>query len=266
MFSRKVFYFGLVIVAAVAFAAAGTFAALTFAPTSALAGGGSSSSRPVGAVVQASGSSAASSITVVGVGEAAGTPDVAHVSVGIETSAATVQQAVVDNKGKMSTLLDTLKGLGVADKDIQTSNYSVYTQQEPVAAGATVTDSGALTYHVSNQVEVTVRDVSKLGDVLDKVVAAGANNIYGVSFSVDDTSKLEAVARTKAIADAKSRAASLAQLAGVQLGDVVSISEVIGGNGPVYASMVAGKGGGGTPIQPGELNVDMSVQVTFAIK
>jgi hypothetical protein len=198
------------------------------------------------------------------VGEAAGTPDVAHVSVGIETSAATVQQAVVDNKGKMSTLLDTLKGLGVADKDIQTSNYSVYTQPAPVAPGAS--DSGVLTYHVTNQVEVTVRDVSKLGDVLDKAVAAGANNIYGVSFSVDDTSKLEADARAKAIADAKSRAASLAQLAGVQLGDVVSISEVISGNGPVYASMASGMGGGGTPIQPGELNVNMSVQVTFAIK
>ena len=124
----------------------------------------------------------------------------------------------------------------------------------------------AMTYHVTNQVEVTVRDVSKLGDILDKAVASGANNIYGVNFSVDDTSKLEADARAKAIADAKARAASLAQLAGVQLGDVVSVSEVIGSNGPVYAAMASGMGGGGTPIQPGELNVNMSVQVTFAIK
>ena len=69
-----------------------------------------------------------------------------------------MQQAVDDNRGKMSTLLDTLKGLGVADKDIQTNNYSVYTQQAPVAPGAS--DTGALTYHVTNQVEVTVRDVN----------------------------------------------------------------------------------------------------------
>jgi len=264
MLSRKMFYFGLVIVAALALAGAATFAALTFAPTSALAGGGPNSSRPVSVGVQASGSSTASGITVVGVGQAAGTPDVAHVSVGIETSAVSVQQAVSDNKGKMSALLDALKGLGLSDKDIQTSNYSVYTQQAPDASGAS--GSGALTYHVSNQVDVTVRDVTKLGDILDKAVAAGANNIYGVSFSVDDTSKLEADARAKAITDAKARATSLAQLAGVQLGEVMSISEVIGSNGPMYASVASGMGGGGTPIQPGELNVAMSVQVTFAIK
>jgi uncharacterized protein YggE len=258
------FYVSLVVIAALAFAAAGTLAALTFAPTNASAGGGPNSGQLVSAVAQPSGSSVNGGITVVGVGTAAGTPDVAHVSVGIETSAASVQQAVDDNRGKMSALLDTLKGLGVPDKDIQTNNYSVYTQQAPVAPGAS--DNGALTYHVTNQVEVTVRDVSKLGDILDKAVASGANNIYGVNFSVNDTSKLEADARAKAIADAKARAASLAQLAGVQLGDVVSISEVIGGNGPVYAPMAAGMGGGGTPIQPGELNVNMSVQVTFAIK
>lgn len=266
MFSRKVFYFGVVVVAALALVAAGTLAALTLAPTSALAGGGPRSGQGVSVVGQASGNTIDRGITVVGTGKAAGTPDVAHVSVGIETSAATVQQAVDDNRGKMSALLDTLKELGVADKDIQTSNYSVYMQQAPVTPETSVADSGALTYHVNNQVEVTVRDVSKLGDLLDKAVAAGANNIYGVNFSVDDTSKLEADARAKAIADARSRAASLAQLAGVQLGDVVSISEVIGSNGPVYASMAAGMGGGGAPIQPGELNVNMSVQVTFAIK
>jgi uncharacterized protein YggE len=115
-----------------------------------------------------------------------------------------------------------------------------------------------------------VRDVNKLGDVLDKVVAAGANNVYGVSFSVDDTSKLEADARAKAVADAKARADSLARLTGVTLGDVVSVSEVIGGPGPVYEaarmSAAAGLGGGGAPIQPGELEVNMSIQVTFAIK
>jgi uncharacterized protein YggE len=202
---------------------------------------------------------------VVGVGTASGTPDVAHVNVGIDTESSAVQQAVNDNKTKMAALLDALKGLGIQDKDIQTTNYSVYTQRAPGPNGAP--DSGPLTYHVTNQVDVTVRDVSQLGDILDKAVAAGANNIYGVNFSVSDTSKLQADARAKAFADAKARAASLAQLAGVQLGDVVSISEVIGNSGPIYAANAAvGMGGGGAPIQPGELQVNMSVQVTFAIQ
>jgi uncharacterized protein YggE len=123
---------------------------------------------------------------------------------------------------------------------------------------------------VNNQVNVTVRDVAKLGDVLDKTVAAGANNIYGVNFSVDDTSKLEADARAKAIADAKARAENLAKLTGVTLGDVLSVSEVIGGASPIFegarASVAMGLGGGGAPIQPGELEVNMNVQVTYAIK
>jgi hypothetical protein len=264
MFSRKILYSGILIIAALAFAVACTAAA---APASVAAGGGPGSVQPVGVLTQAGGS-IDRGITVVGVGKATGTPDVAHVSVGIETSATSVQQAVDDNKTRMTALLSALKGLGVADKDIRTSNYSVFTQQPPMPAVSGSSDSGALTYHVNNQVDVTVRDVSKLGDILDKAVASGANSIYGVSFSVDDTSKLEADARSKAIADAKARATSLAQLAGVNLGDVVSISEVIGGAGPVYspASAAMGLGGGGAPIQPGELSVDMSVQVTFAIK
>jgi hypothetical protein len=122
---------------------------------------------------------------------------------------------------------------------------------------------------VNNQVNVIVRDVTKLGDVLDKVVAAGANNVYGVNFGVDDTTKLQSDARAQAFADAKARADSLAKLAGVTLGEVVSVSEVIGNAGPMLESArmsVASGLGGGAPIQPGELQVNLSIQVTFAIK
>ena len=267
MYSRKIVYSGLLIVAALAFAAACTAAA---APASVLAGGGPGGAQPVSAVVPASATNAGG-ITVVGVGKASGTPDVAHITVGVETVAASVQQAVNDNKAKMTALLGALKDLGIADKDIRTDNYSVFTERlpVPVASPAEKPDSGPLAYHVNNQVNVTVRDVSKLGDTLDKAVAAGANNVYGVSFSVDDPSKLQADARAEAVADAKARAQDLAKLAGVNLGDVVSISEVIGGPGPVFsaaAPVAMGMGGGGAPIQPGEQQVNISVQVTFAIK
>ncbi len=230
-----------------------------------MSGGGPNGSQPAAVVNQAA-PSTARGITVVGMGQASGTPDVAHVNVGVETQAETVQQAVADNKAKMASLLETLQGLSIADKDIQTTNYGVYTQRQPNSDGKSL---GPTTYNVNNQVNVTVRDVNKLGDVLDKVVTAGANNIYGVSFSVADTTKLESDARSKAFADAKSRAESLARLAGVSLGEVVSVSEVLGGPSPVYegARMAAATGlGGGAPIQPGELDVNMSIQVTFAIK
>jgi uncharacterized protein YggE len=98
-------------------------------------------------------------------------------------------------------------------------------------------------------------------------VAAGANNVYGVNFSVDDPTKLQGVARANAIADAKARAQDLAGLTGVTLGDVISVSEVIGGPTPVFAAAVGARSlAAPVPIQPGELEVTMNVQVTYAIK
>jgi len=272
MLSRKMFYSTMLIVAVLAFAA-GCTAGVTPAvqavssQPAAPAGGGPGNVQLVASQAQP-GTPVARGITVVGVGKASGTPDVAQINVGVETQAETVQQAVADNKAKMTQLLDALKALDIADKDIQTSNYGVFTERQPIPSPEGKGTVGPATYHVNNQVSVTVRDVNKLGDVLDKTVAAGANNVYGVSFSVADTSKLEADARAEAVADAKARAESLAKLTGVTLGDVMSVSEVIGGSGPVFegARAATGLGGGGTPIQPGELEVNMSIQVTFAIK
>ena len=255
MWAKKVLYSLVALVVVATLSIGGLALALANTPRS---------SQPV---AEAAAPTGERSITVVGTGKAAGKPDIARVTVGIETQAPSLQKAVDDNKAKMNGLLDTLKGLSLADKDIRTSNYSVYTERmNPPAPGAEV-NTDQMIYHVTNQVDVTVRDVNQLGDVLDKAVAAGANNIYGVSFSVDDTAKLEADARAKAVADAKARAQELAQLNGVQLGEVLTVSEVIGG--PAYPMDFSAKGlggGGSTPVQPGELEVSMSVQITYAAK
>jgi len=277
MLGRKLFYRAVLMAAAVlALALAAGCSAVSRPAVSAgvqavPAGGGPSGSQPVALIGQSSQPVAPTNrgITVVGTGKASGTPDVANINVGVETQAASVQQAVNDNKAKMTKLLDALKSLGIADKDIQTSNYGVYTERQPMPGLEGKGGEGPVSYRVTNQVNVMVRDIAKLGDVLDKVVAAGANNVYGVNFSVADTSKLQADARAKAIEDAKSRAESLAKLTDVTLGDVMNVSEVLGGPGSVYGVMDSAKmglGGGGAPIQPGELEVNMSVQVTFAIK
>lgn len=260
MSSRKMFYSVLLIAAVLVFAAGCSPRTASAVQTG--------STQIVSPIAPPASGTAGRGITVVGVGKASGAPDVANISVGVETRADTVQQAVADNKAKMTQLLDALKALGVTEKDIQTSNYSVYTERQPVPSPDGKDAVGPTTYHVNNQVNVTVRDVNTLGDVLDKAVTAGANNIYGISFRVDDTTKLQADARTEAIADAKARAESLAKLAGVTLGEVVSVSEVIGSSVPMYDTPRAamGLGGGGAPVQPGELEVSMSVQVTFAIK
>lgn len=205
-------------------------------------------------------------ITVVGQGKAGGTPTVAHINVGVETSGASAQEAMDANRAKMSVLLEKIKALGIAEKDIQTSNFSIYTEQRPVSMVSGKEEYTVL-YRVSNQVNLTIRDIAKLGDILDQAVAAGANNVYGVYFSMEDTSDLEAQAREKAIADAKARAEALASLSGVSVGEVITISEVIGTPGPVYYSIAKAEGlGAATPIQPGEYEITMSVQVTYAIR
>ena len=253
MLAKKVFY-SLVVVVVIA----------TLSVGSLVLAAGSRGSQPV---AQAAASTTSDrSVTVVGVGKASGKPDIAHITVGIETQAPSLQTAVDDNKAKMTVLLDTLKKLGLADKDIQTSNYSVYTERVTPPTPDAKVSTDQMIYHVTNQVDVIVRDVNQLGDVLDQAVAAGANNIYGVNFSVEDTTKLESDARAKAVDNAKARAQELAQLNGLQLGEVLSVSEVIGGSAFPMDSAAKGMGGGGTPVQPGELEMSLSIQITYAVK
>jgi len=125
-------------------------------------------------------------------------------------------------------------------------------------------------YRVSNTVDVKIRDLAKVGPVLDAAMAAGANNIFGVHFEVDVPDALYAQARTKAAADARTKAEALAKLQGVTLAGVVSINETMGGGMPYPMPMMASKAmfdsGGGTPASPGEVALTAQVQVVYALK
>ncbi len=204
-------------------------------------------------------------ITVVGHGEAIGAPDQAQIQVGVETLAETVAAATADNEATVRAILDALAEAGIASEDIQTVNYSVWPEQRYSETGP----AGIVGYRVNNQVNVTVRDISKVSEVLVAVTDAGANSIYGINFTVADPAALEAEAREAAIADARARAASLAGLTEVELGEVVAISEVIG-QPPIF---LEGRGAGGASldtanisIAPGQYTFNVQVQVTFAIE
>ena len=279
MSHRKIFSF-LALAAVLIFALAGCSPALISAGATPnlpaqQAGGApkiSGASAPSGLVAQTGptvqSGTPAGGITVSGTGQVSGSPDIARVVVGVETQGSDIKQAVSDNNTRMSALLSTLKGAGINANDIQTMNYSVNVEN-PQGPGMPVDQNTkpAVTYHVSNQVQVTVRDLSKLSDILDQAVSTGANTIYGVSFDISDRSKLEEQARTQAVADAKTRAEKLAQLEGVTLGSVISVSEGSAFPGPVYAAAdVFGKGGGGAPIEGGSIMVTVNVQVMYAIK
>jgi len=212
--------------------------------------------------------SPAETITVVGQGSVSTSPDIANVSIGVETSAESISQAVEENDATMTSIMDALEELGVDVKDIQTTNYSIsrdrYTEQvlQESASG-----ESQAKYLVSNMVNVTIRDLDSVGAVLDTVIEAGANDIWGISFTVDDPAEFQDEARAAAIEDAQARAGALAELNDVNLGPVMSVSEIIGTSSfQVPVAMESAAAGAGSPISPGELEITYQVQVTYFIE
>lgn len=214
----------------------------------------------------------ARTITVVGSGEVNAKPDIAKTTVGVEVQAQTVDVAMTEAQKRMTAVIDALKELGIANKDIQTSNFSISFERTSNAS-LTRSDSDkpaefeapAGFYRVSNMVQVIIRDLDQVATVLDESVKAGANNVWGISFELSDTDPLMELAREDAVENARARAQSLADLSGVDLGEVMSISENIG-NSYLVDTAARGMGGGGTPVEPGELTFTMQIQVVFAIE
>jgi uncharacterized protein YggE len=201
-------------------------------------------------------------VTVVGHGEVKGTPDTATVQIGVETEAATAKDALAQNTTQAQAIQAQLVKLGVAEKDIQTSNFSI----NPTYGSDNRQVTG---YHVSNMVTVKIRDLAKSGTLLDQVVQSGANSIYGVSFSVEDPQALLDKAREQAMQNAKARATQLASAGGASAGDVLVISENVGAQ-PIPMPMAAARAedaqSAAVPIQPGEQSFSVDVQVTFGLK
>ncbi len=211
--------------------------------------------------VSAQGDIQPGTITVVGEGKVRIKPDMAQATIGVEIVKSTVKEASAEASQVMSEVLNVLKQLGVEEKDVQTSGFSVW-QERPYSPEGT---QGAPVYHVTNQLNVTIRNLANLGAILDAAMTAGANNIYGVTFGLSDTAQAEAEARRKAVENARAKAEDLARLTNLQLGEVISVSEVIGGGGYYVGAVQKAEGtGGGGPIMPGELEITMQLQVTYS--
>ena len=214
-------------------------------------------SRPVQA--QSTGT-VAPQITVIGSGTIEATPDTATVNIGVETNAPSTQEALNQNNQQTQAVIDQIKNLGVDEKDIQTSGFNIYPTYN--------TDGQQITgYNVSNTVTVKIRDLANAGTLLDQVVSAGANRIYGISFSVDDPTALYDQAREAAVAEARARAEKMAKAAGVSVGKVLVITESLGST-PVVMPIAAGMMADASKValQPGSSSFTAQVQVTFELR
>lgn len=203
-------------------------------------------------------------ISVSGSGQAFGRPDLATLQIGVQSNGPDLGQVLAQNNQRADAILAALKALGIEDKDLQTSNFSVYPQRDYDPATGQQRDT--TTYYVDNTLTVTVRDLSKLSRVLTSAIEAGANNVHGISFGVADAAALEAEARTKAMADARARAEQLAKAAGVALGSPISISESFNVAPPIPFAFDRAEAAPAVPVATGQLQVSIQVNVAYEIR
>lgn len=205
-------------------------------------------------------------ITVTGFGTAYAAPDIASLSVGVETMNEDVTVAMDDATNRINDVMAALKAQGIEEADIRTENFYIYRETFYGPEGPT----GEGQFRVSNNINVTVRDTEKVPEILSAMLAAGATNVYNVSFNVEDTAALESEARKLAIEDARATAEELAALLGVSVGEVVAVAEYSTPSQPFSGYAYGGGGGGGAapappPIQGGSLAVSISVEVKFEL-
>jgi uncharacterized protein YggE len=210
-------------------------------------------------------------VTIAGVGEVVARPDTAIVTSGVTSQGATARDALSANTADMTKLLDTLKAAGIAERDIQTSGFSVspnYVYSSEVDANGYSLPPRINGYLVSNQVTIRVRDLAALGVILDQSVTVGANTINGISFTVADTSNLYVEARKKAFADARNKAELYAEAAGVELGDIAAIVEAQDYGYPqpyMMREAAANVASAPVPVEAGELSFTITVNVSWQL-
>lgn len=201
-------------------------------------------------------------IQVSGNGEVSVQPDRARVRLGVETESESAQDALQLNNEQMSSVIETLLQADIEESDIQSDVLRLEAMYE---SGEDMNSRTLTGYRASNIVLVTVRDLDNLGDLLDEAVAAGGNSLQGIQFEVSDQAQFEQAAREAAMSNAQNKAEQLAELAGVELGDVRTIIET-GFSAPIVASAVREEAlVAGVPVQPGSQTIQASVQVTWEI-
>jgi len=208
-------------------------------------------------------------VSVVGKGELSIKPDIVYLSIGVDTTAATAQEAQKTNAAKIQKINTLLKGTWkIADKDIQSTQFYV----QPNYSYSEKEGQQVKGYNANHTLLVSYRDLSKVGELLDAASAAGANNIGNARFSVEDTSAFEAQVIEKAMANADAKAGAIAKAAKRSLGQVITVSQNDGNVTPVYfeqnlkMEMAAADAGASTSVQPGVVKVTTQLSVMYELK
>jgi uncharacterized protein YggE len=196
-------------------------------------------------------------------------PDMAVVTLGVLSRAATAREALDANNADMEKVIQSVRGQAIADKDISTTGFSispVYSRPPQPRPGEQPAEPTIVAYQVSNQVRVVVRDIDKTGAVVDAAVSSGANQAGSINFDISDRQTLADKAIASAIADAKRKAEIMAEAAGVRLVRVLNVNANEGGGGPVFRLEArAASPAADVPVMGGELSVSANAQISWEI-
>lgn len=206
--------------------------------------------------------------SVEGTGRVFAAPNIAEITLGVRTEKKlTAEAATKENVEKMNRVIDAIKKAGVEEKDIKTIDYSLYPNYNYTQdRGQELTG-----WNLSQSVRVKIRALDKIGDVIAKATAAGANQTDSVSFTIDDEDELKKQARAEAIEKAKAKAEELSKVAGIKLGKVINVYENANPYPPTpYYYAKEGIGGGGDipapSIQPGQNEIVVNVTLVYKVK
>jgi len=210
-------------------------------------------------------------ITVSDTGEIYAKPDLGITSFSVKTEKKTVAQAMTENTQKMNQIIDSMKDLGVEEKDLKTTTFNIYPRYDYIN---TITfDRGKRVlagYEITQSLQVKIRDLDKIGQIIESATDAGANQVGNLSFTIDNEDEFKKQAREEAINKAKIKAKELADQLGVNLVRIVSFNE--SRQPPIYYDNYAvkeaiGIGGGGEipQIETGENKIEVSVSITYEI-
>lgn len=206
-------------------------------------------------------------LSVTGTASTRVTPDLALVTLGVQTRGPDVGEAVDENNRRVAEVMGALREMGIAETDIATAMFRVSTQPLYDGRGQL---TGEVHYWVDNLVSLRVRQLDKLGQILQAALDRGANTVQSVAFTVEDPDDELDAARLLAMQDARRQAEQLAQAAGVELGEVLTVSEPVAipftMEAAAPAFLARGAGGRDVPTMPGVLEYQVQLDVTYAIR
>lgn len=203
------------------------------------------------------------SLQVTGSAVVTGTPDIAYITVGVETKDASAELAAQENARLMNEVFSSLKSRGLTDQELTTSGYNIYSSTQTQNRGTTE-EVTFTTYHVVNKITITTKDLLGVGEFIDTAVKAGANQVHGIRFDIENKQDLQLQALELAVKQAMNKAAIMAAAAEITLGGITSINENYSSYAPVVNTMaLRADAAMSTTINPGDVEVSATVNLDY---